>query len=153
MPLQKRGFTLIELLVVIAIIGILSAVVLASLTGARTKGNDAAVKANLNTVRTEAELYYGGAGSNTYGTGVTGATGSCTTAGSMWAADTTIKQAIASIIVTYGAETEATDYRCTSQAQTYMFSNKLATGYICIDNTGVIKTEGSLPAASVWACP
>ena len=55
--IKLRGFTLIELLVVIAIIGVLSAVVLASLNTARSKGNDAGVKANLNAVNVQAALY------------------------------------------------------------------------------------------------
>ena len=60
----KRGFTLIELLVVIAIIGILSSVVLASLNTARAKGANAAVKANLNNIRAQAELSYDTNGNN-----------------------------------------------------------------------------------------
>ncbi len=56
---KQRGFTLIELLVVIAIIGVLSAVVLASLNTARSKGNDAAVMSDLDGIRTQAQLYYG----------------------------------------------------------------------------------------------
>ena len=61
---QKKGFTLIELLVVIAIIGILSSVVLASLNTARAKGSDAAVKSNLNGVRSQAELSYDSSGNS-----------------------------------------------------------------------------------------
>jgi len=64
---KQKGFTLIELLVVIAIIGILSAVVLASLNTARNKGNDAAIQSDLSNLRTQAEMYYSGAGGNSYG--------------------------------------------------------------------------------------
>ena len=53
-----RGFTLIELLVVIAIIGILSAVVLASLNTARSKGSDAAIQSDIDGIRTQAQLYH-----------------------------------------------------------------------------------------------
>ncbi len=55
---QQRGFTLIELLVVIAIIGILSAIVLASLSTARTKGQDAARISDVKSLETAMELYY-----------------------------------------------------------------------------------------------
>ena len=53
----RKGFTLIELLVVIAIIGVLTSVVLASLTTARSKARDAATKSGLSTLRSQAELY------------------------------------------------------------------------------------------------
>jgi len=53
---KNKGFTLIELLVVIAIIGILSSVVLASLTSARTKAKVAAVQSTLSSMRAQAEI-------------------------------------------------------------------------------------------------
>jgi prepilin-type N-terminal cleavage/methylation domain-containing protein len=61
---SQKGFTLIELLVVIAIIGILSSVVLAALTTARTKGKDASVQTQLSNMRSQAELYFSSNSSN-----------------------------------------------------------------------------------------
>ena len=74
MKKTNKGFTLIELLVVIAIIGILSAVVLASLNTARSKGKDASAQSSMESIRSQAEICYNGGtacGQNTYGTAST----------------------------------------------------------------------------------
>ncbi len=83
----NKGFTLIELLVVIAIIGLLSSVVLASLSTARGKARDARRLSDILEVQKAIEMYFidkgaypGPAGwwgnCSTFGShGVTGATG------------------------------------------------------------------------------
>lgn len=57
-PKRTKGFTLIELLVVIAIIGLLSSVVLASLSTARAKARDAHRMADIKNITLALEMYY-----------------------------------------------------------------------------------------------
>jgi prepilin-type N-terminal cleavage/methylation domain-containing protein len=59
---RNKGFTLIELLVVIAIIGILTAIVMSSLTQARDKAKDAKIQSQLVGMRAASEIYYTGHG-------------------------------------------------------------------------------------------
>ncbi len=54
---HRSGFTLVELIIVVAIIGVLAAIVLTFLTKAKNQGEDASVKAGLNQVRTQADLF------------------------------------------------------------------------------------------------
>ena len=136
---RNRGFTLIELLVVIAIIGILSAVVLASLNTARSKGNDAAVQTNLNTVRVQAELFYGD-NTNSYNTGSDILSAACsplTTAGSILA-DANIHAALVSAKNATGNESD-----CGIHSSTYSIAAplKTGTGAWCIDSTGVSRNK------------
>jgi prepilin-type N-terminal cleavage/methylation domain-containing protein len=145
---RSRGFTLIELLVVIAIIGILSAVVLASLSGTRNKGNDSAVQANLSTIQTQAEIYSNDH-SSTYGT----AGSSCSQAGSMFV-DPTIAKAITS--ATYSAKGNA--IYCGNTASAYAVIATLngtttAATQWCVDSTGNAKLEHIASPASATACP
>ena len=55
---MQNGFTILELLVVIAIIGILSAIVLVSMSDSKMKGRDASRKAQLQEVLKGLELFY-----------------------------------------------------------------------------------------------
>ena len=142
----KKGFTLIELLVVIAIIGILSSIVLASLSSARTKGEDAALQSTLSSMRAQAELYY--SNNNDYGPA---ATGSCT-------AGTTIFTNASSVgslkALTTSANSKTDDMDCyVTGSSTWAVSAKLKTSisggqYYCVDSSGGAKATTSAIASA-----
>lgn len=133
---RSRGFTLIELLVVIAIIGVLSAVVLASLNTARSKGNDAAIQSNLSTIQPQAEIKYSDNGNYD---------STC--------ADAVIERARAAADSANGTVGGAF---CTDNATQYAVVAQLvadSTKYWCVDSTGNAKSQTGTAAAGVLVCP
>lgn len=132
---KNKGFTLIELLVVIAIIGILASVVLASLNSARAKGADAAVKANLNNMRAQAEIVYDSANPNSYAT---------------VCADPNIVKALAAANSASGGTAV-----CNNSAAAWAAASPLktsATTYWCVDSTGT-SSQKTTALGSNTVCP
>jgi prepilin-type N-terminal cleavage/methylation domain-containing protein len=142
MKKTNRGFTLIELLVVIAIIGILSAVVLASLNSARAKGADAAIKSNLANTRAQAEMIYDTDGDYDAVCGANGVT-----------QNATIASAIASADSSSGGDAVC-GKPATGEADNWAISSPLksVTTHWCVDSTGASKSIASAIAATAVAC-
>jgi len=56
--LKSGGFSLIELLIVITIIGLLSTIILSSVSNSRARAYDSKIKQQLSSFRTAAEIYF-----------------------------------------------------------------------------------------------
>jgi prepilin-type N-terminal cleavage/methylation domain-containing protein len=134
---RTRAFTLIELLVVITVIFILAAAVLASLSGAKGRGNDTSVKANLATIQVQGTLYFGIG--NTFGVSNTGANAAaCTTASTLFKdAATTIEDTIGNAITSATKAAKGNNVFCRSDASTFWVAGQLANNqYWCVDSVG-----------------
>jgi general secretion pathway protein G len=77
----RRGFTLVEVLIVVIILGILAAIVIPQFTEASTQARESSLRSNLQTVRSQIELYkvqhndsLPGAGTATFEQAMTGKT-------------------------------------------------------------------------------
>ncbi len=152
--MKTKGFTLIELLVVIAIIGILSAIVLASLDSARSKGQDAAARADLDDMRAQAENFYDSSGS-TY-TGVCAANSAATPPGIK---DMLVGAANAEggVVLALNAAETSGNVTCETNGTTWavetaLKNNVSGLGYWCVDSTGT-STPAAALGATTYVCP
>jgi prepilin-type N-terminal cleavage/methylation domain-containing protein len=145
---KNKGFTLIELLVVIAIIGVLSSVVLASLTTARGKGADASIKTNLANIRAQAEMLYDTNGSYAVDASPTYfALAQCASTADTLFSNNNIWNMIDS--ASRAGTNNLADTRCYSSANAWAVAIQLKTGGTandaiadswCADNTGMSKS-------------
>jgi prepilin-type N-terminal cleavage/methylation domain-containing protein len=153
----SRGFTLIELLVVIAIIGILSAIVLASLSTARGKGKDAAAEEQMSGARAQMEIY-AGSNLNSY----TGGCASTTMGAANILAGVKSSEAIATssndpAVAPFGAYNQLT---CNDSGTAWAAQAPLSASvsgspvYWCVDSSGTSRQEvTTFSAAGTVVCP
>ncbi len=138
----KKGFTLIELLVVIAIIGILAAIIIANLGGARNVAKDGAVKSQLANMRAQAELYAQGYG-NVYSDGAVNSSSDCAIADSMF--DSTRTNSVTALLE--GIDGSGGVATCFAGPSVWAVSSTLPSGANawCVDSAGQSK-EGTATA-------
>lgn len=156
---RPRGFSLIEIIIVTAIIGIFTLAGVAALNFARARAIDGNVKSNLQTVKSQAELYavttlrYGAAVA-VQGSPIVSAPVYTPGGANMFVAEQTLNGALTDAIRQGGSAY----YAIGPNGITYALAVELksVTGYWCIDNQGtskVVTTYALGGGASPAECP
>lgn len=136
MKLSIKGFTLIELLVVIAIIGILAAVIISSLSDARSQAVDTKIESEMDAISKRAAIeesrlltYDTVCGSNSF----------------------TQSDVIVGLITSIESFASSTVI-CNSDSSEYAVSVALGTGYWCVDNTGNKLSRPTALGVAEYSC-
>lgn len=141
-PNKKKNtwmiIAIIAVPVAIFIVGILSSIVLSALNAARSKGNDAEVKAEMAVIQMQAEIYWGTESSY-------GIAGSC--ADGMFASDATEAASVVSLDAKNNKMT-----LCESDGNAYMVAAPLTEGWWCIDSAGAGATLAEPPPVGSYSC-
>lgn len=135
---NSAGFTLVELLVVIAVIGILSSVVLMSLSTANTRGKDVAIQSDLVGVRTQAQLYYNSNGGYSLNGASIPASSDCSAASSVFVDPKIGLQILAADSANGGARSVICSV--TAGGAAYAVAAEFASTagtYFCVDSNGL----------------
>ena len=144
---SSKGFSLIELLIVITIVGLLSTIVLGSISNSRARAYDSKIKQQLASFRTAAEIYFGNQVPNSY----TPATNSCT---SGIFNDVSSANGTPGLYIAAGNLPDFTQLFCGATDSAYALKATLYSGneYWCVDNKGSSRMIAGTPTSGTF-CP
>ena len=144
--IKNKAFSLFEILIVITIIGLLSTIVLTSLSNSRAKSYDSKVRQQLISFRTAAELYLQSVGN--YGPDV-----SVCTSGMF--SNISPSSGRPGIYIDPNVLPSTTELLCRSDGNKYAIKASMYSGneYFCIDSTGASRLIQGQMGQPALSCP
>lgn len=146
--LKSGGFSLIELLIVITIIGVLSTIILGSVSNSRARAYDSKVKQQLSSFRAAAEMYFLNQLPNGYGP----ETSDC---GTGLFNDVNPENGAPGLYIAAGNLPDFTQVICGSSDSGFAVKATLYSGneYWCVDNNGASRAISGPIGSSATYCP